>query len=326
MAERKNNPAANDSDREIVVTRTFNAPRDLVFSAWTDPRHVANWWGPRGFSTTTHEMEVRPGGQWRFIMHGPDGTDYPNLITYREVVRPERLVYTHIGDTDNDPHTFVSTATFDDLGGDKTQVTLRAVFQTPEDRDFVVKNYGALEGGKQTLERLGEQVATMGAESKPFIISREFNAPCDLVFKVWTDKAHLEKWWGPRGMKVLACTNDLRLGGVMHYCLQMPDGAKLWGKWQYRDIVAPHRLVFLSAFSNEAGEVVPHPMQQHWPLEILTTVTFTERDGKTTVTVHWVPYEAPAPDRQAFDDNHPSMEGGWGGVFAGLGEYLATIG
>ncbi|HEY1107374.1 MAG TPA: SRPBCC family protein [Opitutaceae bacterium] len=324
MAERKNSPA-DDSAREILVTRIFHAPRELVFSAWTDPRHIANWWGPRGFSTTTHEMDVRPGGKWRLVMHGPDGTDYPNLITYREVVRPERLVYTHVGNTEKDPHTFVSTATFEELGGGKTRVTLRAVFQSPEERDFVVKTYDALEGARQTIERLGEEVATMGAESQPFVISREFAAPLDLLFKVWTDKAHLEKWWGPRGMKVLACTNDLRLGGVMHYCLQMPDGAKLWGKWHYRDIVTPHRLVFLSSFSNEAGEVVPHPMQKHWPREILTTVTFTERAGKTVVTVQWVPHEAPPEDRKAFEDNHPSMQGGWGGVYDGLGEYLGTL-
>lgn len=324
MAERKNNPAADGSDREIVVARIFPAPRELVFSAWTDPRHVANWWGPRGFSTTTHEMDVRPGGTWRFIMHGPDGTNYPNLITYREVVRPERLVYTHVGNTDNDPHAFVSTATFADLGGGKTQVTLRAVFQTPEDRDFVVKNYGAVEGVQQTLERLGEQVATMGVDSKPFVIAREFTASRDLVFKVWTDKTHLEKWWGPKGVKILSCTNDFRPGGSMHYGMQMADGTKYWGKWQYRDIITPRRLVFLNSFSNEAGEVTHHPLMSEWPLLLLTTVDFVERDGKTTVTVTWVPHESPAGERKTFDDNHSSMQGGWGGTFDQLGAYLCN--
>ncbi|MBW3628767.1 MAG: SRPBCC domain-containing protein, partial [Gemmatimonadetes bacterium] len=107
-------PAAPEgtSDREIVMTRVFDAPRELVFDAWTDPAHVAEWYGPNGFSLTVHEMDVRPGGTWRFIMHGPDGTDYPNRIVYREVVRPERLEYDHGGDQDDDPARFQVTVTF----------------------------------------------------------------------------------------------------------------------------------------------------------------------------------------------------------------------
>src|SRR5262245_19065426 len=99
-------PAAttpNVSDREIVLSRVFDAPRALVFKVWTDPTHLAKWWGPRGFSTTTERMEVNPGGQWRFCMHGPDGRDYQNLITYREVSPPSRLVYKHGGDKDVEP-------------------------------------------------------------------------------------------------------------------------------------------------------------------------------------------------------------------------------
>ncbi len=88
---------SNWAARSIVVTRVFDAPRNLVFDAWTDSRHVGNWYGPRGFTLTTYEMDVRPGGVWRFTMHGPDGVDYPNKITYIEIVKPERLVYDHGG-------------------------------------------------------------------------------------------------------------------------------------------------------------------------------------------------------------------------------------
>jgi uncharacterized protein YndB with AHSA1/START domain len=80
--------SSTTADREIVVTRVFDAPRELVFDAFTDPAHISNWWGPDGFTTTTHEMDVRPGGTWRFVMHGPDGVDYDNIIVYREITSP----------------------------------------------------------------------------------------------------------------------------------------------------------------------------------------------------------------------------------------------
>ncbi|MEA2640074.1 MAG: hypothetical protein QOF51_1468 [Chloroflexota bacterium] len=158
MVASSSEPTAT-ADREIVVSRVLDAPRELVFKAWIDPQHVAQWWGPTGFTTTTHEMDVRPGGVWRFIMHGPDGVDYPNWIKYLEVVEPERLVYNHGGE-DEGQSDFQTTVTFVDQGG-KTALTMRAVFPTAEARDYVVKEYGALDGGQQTLERLGAYVARM---------------------------------------------------------------------------------------------------------------------------------------------------------------------
>src|SRR5262245_6357165 len=89
-------------DREISIERVFDAPRDLVFDVWTDPKHVGQWWGPKGFATTTFSMDVKPGGVWRFVMHGPDGRDYENKVTYIKVERPARLVYKHGGDEDAD--------------------------------------------------------------------------------------------------------------------------------------------------------------------------------------------------------------------------------
>src|SRR5579884_4127269 len=90
-----------DQDPRIIVgMREFDAPRALVFSAWTDPKHLAQWWGPNGFTTTTSSFDMRPGGVWRFVMHGPDGRDYQNRITFEEIVPPERLVYRHGGGDD----------------------------------------------------------------------------------------------------------------------------------------------------------------------------------------------------------------------------------
>src|SRR5487761_858312 len=125
-------PTADTASRELIVTRDFNAPRSVVFRLWTDAEHISNWWGPNGFTTTTYQMDVRPGGFWRFIMHGPNGTDYPNTIAYREVVEPKRLVYDHhAGDETTPPH-FHATITFTKVG-DQTRVTLHSIFPSEEE-------------------------------------------------------------------------------------------------------------------------------------------------------------------------------------------------
>ena len=148
----------NTADREIFASRLFDAPRERLFELWTDPAHIGKWWGPRGFTTTTHAMDVRPGGEWRFTMHGPDGQDYKNRIAYLEVVPPERLAYKHAGEEGDEPVKFHVTVTFAAEGA-KTRLTTRMVFDTPEERTMVAEKYGAVEGLRQTLDRLEELVA-----------------------------------------------------------------------------------------------------------------------------------------------------------------------
>jgi uncharacterized protein YndB with AHSA1/START domain len=148
---------SSTADREFLVSRLIHAPRELVFDAWTTPEHIAHWWGPDGFTTTTHEMDVRPGGHWRLIMHGPDGRDYLNHIVFDEVVRPERIVYTHVPERGTEPVSFQTTVTFV-AHGDKTMLTMRGVFATAAERDAVVRKYGALEGAHQTIARLAGYV------------------------------------------------------------------------------------------------------------------------------------------------------------------------
>ena len=145
------------AEREIVLSRLLDAPRELVFAAWTDPKQIVQWWGPRGFTTTTQEMSVTPGGVWRFVMHGPDGTDYRNKIIFTEVVKPERLIYRHAGEENTKDVKFHVTVTFE-AQGHKTLLTMRSLFETAQERNDVVTKYGAIEGGKQTLERLAEHV------------------------------------------------------------------------------------------------------------------------------------------------------------------------
>jgi uncharacterized protein YndB with AHSA1/START domain len=154
--ELDNSLKATTADREIVISRVFDAPREVVWDAWTDPKQVVQWWGPRGFTTTIHEMDVRPGGAWRHTMHGPDGANYPGKSVFSEVVKPERIVLTQSGGKEGGRVVnFKSTWTFE-AEGDQTRVTIRMFFDSAEAREFVAKEHGAIEGGKQTLQRLGE--------------------------------------------------------------------------------------------------------------------------------------------------------------------------
>ena len=153
------------SDREIVITRVVNAPRELVWDAMTKPEHVVNWWGPHGFTSTIKKMDVWPGGVWDHIMHGPDGANYPNYKVFKEVVPPSRLTFSHGGTKEGGSLRVESECiwTFDTVEEGKTLVTIRMIFPSAKMRDMVIKEYGAIEGGKQTLERLAQRLTEMSA-------------------------------------------------------------------------------------------------------------------------------------------------------------------
>lgn len=146
--------------RSIIGTREFDAPRALVFSAWTKPERLAQWWGPHGFTTTTLSFDFRPGGIWRFVMHGPDGRDYQNRITFEEIVPPERIVYRHGGGDDVEPVQFRQIVVFEDLGR-HTRITWRGEFPSAAERDRVITTYGADKGLAETLARLGDYVSAL---------------------------------------------------------------------------------------------------------------------------------------------------------------------
>ena len=160
----KNSIDLETDPRSIIGTRVLDAPRAFVFAMFSDPEHLAQWWGPNGFSTTTHSHEFRAGGVWRFVMHGPDGRDYQNRITYGEIVPPERIVYSHGGGDDVEPVQFETTVTFEDLGDGKTRLTWHGRFPSAEERARVIKEYGADKGLVQTMTRLADYAAALAAE------------------------------------------------------------------------------------------------------------------------------------------------------------------
>ena len=155
MNTKNNTTMTRPSDREMLFTRVFNAPRELVWKAWTRPEQLAAWWGPDGFSLTTHSMDVKENSVWRFTMHGPDGRGYENKIIYIEVKEPERLVYRHSGDEGVEPVKFQVTVNFIERDA-TTELSMHMQFATPEDLKFVIDNYGADKGAVQTIGRLAE--------------------------------------------------------------------------------------------------------------------------------------------------------------------------
>lgn len=141
------------SDREIVSVRTVNFPRDTVFRAYTEPGHVVRWWGPRGFTNTFHEFDARPGGVWRFVMHGPDGGDYKNEIHFIELLKPERVVLDHVS-----APKFRATVLLAGRGN-KTEISYRMLFETAALCDKV-KSY-AVEANEQNFDRLEAELHRM---------------------------------------------------------------------------------------------------------------------------------------------------------------------
>ena len=150
------------ADREVVIARSIEAPRALVFEAFTEVRHLSQWWGPEGFTTTTRSFEFRVGGVWDFVLHGPDGTDYQEWIAWTEITPPQRIAMLH-GEFRDDPNAFESFLTFE-ADGDATHIEMRTVFPTKQLRDEAVEKYHAIEGGQQTLSHLAAYVTEIVAK------------------------------------------------------------------------------------------------------------------------------------------------------------------
>lgn len=148
----------NKENRQIRMTRTFKAPIDLMWEVWTNPEHVANWWGPNGFKNTIHHMDFREGGEWTLTMHGPDGTNYPNRSVFKEIVPHKKIVFEHFN-----PH-FITTVLFESKGAE-TQIDWSLLFDTAEMRDIVVKAHNAEQGQKENMEKLEKYLSARLKES-----------------------------------------------------------------------------------------------------------------------------------------------------------------
>lgn len=283
-------PAAPNADRELTVTRVLDAPRELVFKAFTAPEHLDRWWGPKDFTSTTHHMDFRPGGVWRYVMRGPDGHAYQNRIVFQEIVPPERIVYLH--DDGGEEH--IEKACFhhhlqltEEAGQPgRTRVTLRMRFPTRAELERIANQYGAVEGALGHLACLAEMVtaqsggklealtlARVGAEQ--LILRRTFAAPRQRVFVAMTQVEHLRQWWGPRALTNIECSADFRPGGSWRIVLRSPDGTVHPFCGEYLEIAAPQRVV----------QTFKYDVEGFRDQVSTETMTLEEVAGRTVLTV-----------------------------------------
>ena len=309
---------SSTEETELIITRVFDAPRELVFDAWTKAEHLQQWQGaPRGFTTTTEKSDIRPGGGFRICMRSPEGAEHRLEGSYREIVRPERLVFTHawLDASGKRSQETMVTVTFIEHGG-KTEMTLRqSGFKSAESRD------GHRLGWTSAFDVLGEYLARItGVQNKPtareagaagaswskkreLTIERVFDAPRELVFQAWTKPEQIARWWGPRGFTLPICEMEFRAGGKFRFVMRGPDGKDYPFEGAYLEIIEPERIVFQGVIHDEPGH------------QVWTTVTFGDHEGKTKVTV-----------QQTYSFESDATRGapeGWRQTLDRLGEYLA---
>lgn len=309
--------AAKNKPNELYLTRVYDAPVKMVWEAWTDPKQVAKWWGPRGFTITTDKMDVRTGGSWSYVMHGPDGVNYDNKTKYLEVEKYSRMIYDH-GGNDDRPPLFRVTVNFSEAAG-KTTMEMTMAFSTAEVAKGT-KQFIKQVGGNSTWDRLAE---FLSIEDK-FIINRSFEAPIDVLFDMWTQPKHFAQWMGPTGSEMEFIRTDIKPGGTSFYKMNLA-GMTMYGHVSYKEIKKPTRLVYTQSFVDKDEKMSRHPMSPTWPATMLTTVTLAEEGPEETrLTLVWEVYgEATAEERATFQQAKAGMAQGWGGSFEKLEELLS---
>jgi uncharacterized protein YndB with AHSA1/START domain len=317
--------AAKNKSNEIHLTRVYDAPVKMVWDAWTDPQQVGQWWGPRGFTLTTHSKDLRPGGTWRYTMHGPDGTDYPNLTTYHEVEPLARLVYDH-GATDDRPPLFRVTVTFAEEKG-RTRMEMTMALATPEAAEQTRK-FIKQAGGEATWDRLAEHLGQRSAGKERFVINRSFDVGLEKMYEVWTDPRHFARWLPPTGFSMEILRGEIKPGAKIFYRMSNGAGVTMYGRVNYLKLERPRHLLYTQEFCDEHEGPARHPMAPTWPALMRTDVQLTAEGGdRTRVTITWEPAgDSTNEELQTFVQGRAGMTQGWTGSFDKLEAYLAEKG
>lgn len=313
--------ASKNKPNELYITRIYDAPVKMVWDAWVDPKQVAKWWGPRGFTITTKSKDVKVGGTWVYTMHGPDGVDYPNKTVFLEVEKYSRLVYDH-GGGDDRPPMFRVTVNFSETGG-KTKMDMTMALATAE-AAAETKKFIKKAGGEATWDRLAEYLAEESSGKDIFVINRTFDAPLNLMFEMFTDSKHVSQWLPPTGFTMKYLKADIKPGATSVYCMSGAGDMKMYGKTTYQEITKPNRIVYTQYFCDEDEKITRHPMAPTWPEAMLTTIMLeAESADQTRVSVRWeVVGNATDVERETFNKGKPGMSLGWGGSFEKLEAYL----
>lgn len=313
--------AEKNKPNEIYITRVYDAPVKLVWDAWTDPKKVALWWGPRGFTLTTHSKDLRSGGHWSYTMHGPDGTDYINKTIYLEVEKHQRLVYDH-GGSDDRPALFRVTVNFSETKG-KTKMEMTMALATAEAAEQTRK-FIKQASGDSTWDRLAEFLDKETTGKEKFVINRTFHTSVETMYDMWVNPKHLAQWLAPTGSTMTFLRADIKPGSTSFFRMDGADGLKMFGNIHYLEMVKPEKLVYTQRFTDEKENVSRHPMAPTWPETMLTTVLFIAEDEKhTRVKVTWeVHGQAAREELETFMSSRAGMTQGWTGSFDKLEDYL----
>ncbi|MBI3542135.1 MAG: SRPBCC domain-containing protein [Deltaproteobacteria bacterium] len=299
----------NVADRApLIIKRLFHAPRTQVFDAWTDPKHLARWWGPREFTNPVCKLDARPGGAIDIHMRAPDGTLYPMKGEVREVKRPERFVFTGVVEDERGNVVLenLNTVTLAEKNGITTlTLTVKTLVATEA---AAPKLAGMEEGWTQSLERL---MATVTEKGKELIsITRLFDAPPELVFQAWSTAESMRRWFAPNGCTIEIRKYEFRVGGMLHHCIHNPVHGSCWIKGHFSDVDAPRLIAFDMGFADEQGNAAESKIAVHhehdWPSRSEVIVSLAAVQGphgtKTLLTLEQTALESLAKKTGA----HPS--------------------
>jgi len=306
---------------ELYITRIYNAPVKMVWDAWTDPEQVKQWWGPRGFTLTTHSKELKAGGRWIYTMHGPDGVDYPNNTLYHEVETYRKLVYDH-GANENQPALFKVTVYFSEEKG-KTKMDMTMSLETAEAAEQI-KKFIKQAGGNSTWDRLAEYVDKKTTGIDKFVINRSFKVNVETLYNVWTQPEHICQWLAPTGFNMTYLNSEIKAGSTVRYYMDGPNGLRMYGRAHYIELKKPEKIVYTQVFTDANDQISRHPHAPTWPETMLTTIELEQEDElHTRVTITWEVYgQATQVERETFASARAGMTQGWTGSFDKLENYL----
>jgi uncharacterized protein YndB with AHSA1/START domain len=306
MAQSKSSVAA-PVERTLTTTRMFDAPRELVYRAWTDPKQLAQWFAPKDFTAPVCEIDPRPGGELRIVMKGPnvppfDGQDFPAKGVFQEVVPNERLVFTFKGEEGDAPPPILMTVIFEAQGG-KTKLTVHQTAETVAAYQALLK-LGAAEGLAQSFEKLDELLGraakgtTASVAGRVLTVTRIFDAPRELVWKAYTDPKDIVKWMFAKDWETPFAETDLRQGGKFRIGMRPADHSEEGFTFDgtYREVVKPERIVQLLS----DGRVI--------------TTTFADERGKTKLTLSVEMSEGEEQERTGYTQ-----------ILENLAKHLATL-
>jgi len=310
--------SAKPKPNELQLTRIYKAPVKLVWEAYTDPKHAAHWWGPRGFTITTHSKDLRPGGKWIYTMHGPDGVDYENRTTYHIVEPYSRLVYDHGGNAQQEK-LFTVDVTFTEING-QTKMVMTMGLPTAEAAQQT-KKFIKQVGGNSTWDRLAEYLDQSQFDEKSFVINRSFETSVEKLFEMWTQPEHLKRWLPPSGYQMEFISANIQTGGSLHFKMFNNESTQ-YVKFEYLEVSAGQKIIYKQHFLDINGNLVRHTDQ--WPAEMTTAAVFDQDVSgearvtvKSTVSGHYTESEL-----KAFINEKTGMAQGWGGSFDELEKIL----